>query len=57
MHAACHACNLPAAWPVFHADSGAALALLSAGYNIDTLLTKYQGVDWWIQRTWGCNLR
>ena len=39
------------------ADSGASLALLSAGYNLDTLLTKYQGVDWWNQRTWGCNAR
>ncbi|KAI7838423.1 hypothetical protein COHA_007795 [Chlorella ohadii] len=41
----------------YHSDAGAALALLSAGYNIDTLLTKYQGMDWWIQRNWGCNAR
>ncbi|PSC74038.1 hypothetical protein C2E20_2672 [Micractinium conductrix] len=41
----------------YHSDAGASLALLSAGYNIDTLLAKYQGVDWWNQRTWGCNAR
>ncbi|KAL4452719.1 hypothetical protein ABPG75_008381 [Micractinium tetrahymenae] len=41
----------------YYADSGASLALLSAGYNIDTLLSKYQGVDWWNQRTWDCNAR
>lgn len=41
----------------YHSDAGASLALLSAGLNIDTLLAKYQGVDWWNQRTWDCNAR
>ena len=45
---------LPALYP---ADSGAALALLQAGFNIDSLLSKYQGLDWWNQRTWDCNAR
>lgn len=38
-------------------DSGASLALLAAGFNIDCLLTKYEGLDWWNQRTWECNAR
>ncbi|KAI3432735.1 hypothetical protein D9Q98_004276 [Chlorella vulgaris] len=41
----------------YHSDSGASLGLLAAGYNIDSLLAKYQGMDWWNQRTWGCNDR
>lgn len=49
-------CVCPALAPC-PADAGAALALLGAGYNIDTLLTKLQGVDWWNQRTWDCNQR
>ncbi len=52
-----YADTLSSACRVLCADAGAALALLSAGYNIDTLLTKYQGMDWWIQRNWGCNSR
>ena len=39
------------------ADAGASLLLLSGGHNLDSLLAKYQGMDWWNQRTWGCNRR
>lgn len=50
----CH----PNAWDArYYADSGASLALLEGGHNIDSLLAKYQGVDWWNQRTWDCNAR
>ncbi len=41
----------------YYSDSGASLAVLKAGYNLDTLLTRYQGVDWWKQENWGCNER
>lgn len=41
----------------YYSDSGASLAMLRAGYNLDTLLTRYQGVDWWSQKTWNCNAR
>ncbi len=41
----------------YYGDSGASLLVLKAGHNLDTLLTRYQGVDWWSQNTWGCNER
>lgn len=44
------------AWDVrYYSDSGASLALMKAGFGIGTLMTKYQGVDWWNKATWGCN--
>ncbi len=30
----------------YHSESGASLALLNAKYNIDTLMLRYQGIDW-----------
>jgi hypothetical protein len=43
-------------WDVrYHSDSGASLAIMESGHAIDTLMTKYQGVDWWNKATWTCN--
>lgn len=39
----CHASMLDTIW---HSEIGASAALLEAGYNLDCLLAKYQGVDW-----------
>lgn len=41
----------------YRGDSGAALALLQAGYNLDTLMLRYQGIDWRHNKEWGCNAR
>ena len=38
-----------------HAEVGASSAILDAGYNLDSLLLRYQGVDWRDRATWGCN--
>jgi hypothetical protein len=34
---------------------GSSAAILSAGYNIDSLMLRYQGVDWRNRSNWGCN--
>jgi hypothetical protein len=41
----------------YYSDSGASLAVMAAGWSMDTLLTKYQGVDWWNRATWRCNAK
>ena len=41
---------------IWHSELGASAAVLAAGYNLDSLMLKYQGVDW--RRggdTWNCN--
>lgn len=41
----------------YYSDVGAGLAMLRAGYNLDSLLMRYQGVDWWALNNWDCNGR
>ena len=40
---------------VFHAEVGASRVLLDAGYTIDSLMLRYQGVEWRDKANWGCN--
>lgn len=40
---------------VYFGELGSSLAVLKAGKNIDSLIPKYQGVDWRTQANWGCN--
>ncbi|MEW5303409.1 MAG: hypothetical protein WDW36_006105 [Sanguina aurantia] len=42
---------------VYHAELGASLAILDAGFNLGSLMIRYQGVDWSDKRIWGCNAR
>jgi hypothetical protein len=42
---------------IYYSELGASNAMLKAGYNIDSLMTKYQGVDWRDKRNWECNRR
>eukprot|EP00892_Ulva_mutabilis_P012446 jgi/Ulvmu1/9574/UM054_0004.1 len=49
---ACHATPQHA---VLHSELGASAAILTAGYNIDSFMGRYQGVDWRDERMWGCN--
>ena len=41
---------------IWYSELGASAAVLAAGYNLDSLMLKYQGVDW-LQggETWKCN--
>lgn len=41
----------------YNSDLAASLAMLNAGYNIDSLLLRYQGVDWRNTVNWECNSR
>ncbi len=38
-----------------YAEIGSSAAILDAGYNIDALMLRYQGVDWRDKANWGCN--
>jgi hypothetical protein len=42
---------------IYYSELGSATAILRAGYNIDCLMAKYQGVDWRDRSNWECNLR
>lgn len=50
----CHASRAAAR---YHSAAGASLAVLGAGYSLDCLMWRYQGVDWRDQATWDCNGR
>ena len=36
---------------------GASRAILDAGYNMDSFMLRYRGVDWTNQVNWGCNAK
>lgn len=40
---------------IWYAEIGSSAAILDAGYNIDALMLRYQGVDWRDKANWGCN--
>ncbi|KAL3146682.1 hypothetical protein ABBQ32_000910 [Trebouxia sp. C0010 RCD-2024] len=40
---------------VYFGELGSSLAVLKADKNIDSLLAKYQNVDWRKKENWGCN--
>ncbi|KAG2498860.1 hypothetical protein HYH03_003052 [Edaphochlamys debaryana] len=42
---------------IYYSELGSSTAILHAGYNLDCLMTKYQGVDWRNKSNWGCNQR
>lgn len=42
---------------IFYSELGSSLAILNAGYNIDCLMLRYQGIDWRNKATWDCNER
>ena len=41
----------------YHSDAGAALTIFRSGWTIDSLMSRYQGVDWRSPATWQCNQR
>jgi translation initiation factor eIF-2B subunit epsilon len=42
---------------IYHSELGSSLAILNAGFNIDCLMMRYQGVDWRDTASWECNAR
>ncbi|KAI7836092.1 hypothetical protein COHA_010020 [Chlorella ohadii] len=42
---------------IWHGELGSSLALLNAGFNLDSFMMRYQGVDWLDQANWHCNKR
>jgi len=41
----------------YHSDAGASLTIFQAGWTIDSLMSRYQGVDWRSSSSWQCNQR
>lgn len=37
---------------IWHGELGSSLAILKAGYNLDSLMLRYQGVDWQDHANW-----
>lgn len=42
---------------IFYSELGSSKAILDAGFNIDCLMLRYQGVDWRDRANWNCNGR
>jgi hypothetical protein len=42
---------------IYYSELGSSLAILQAGHNIDSLMLRYQGIDWRSKASWGCNER
>ena len=42
---------------IFYSELGSSLAVLKGGYNLDSFMVRYQGVDWTDQASWECNGR
>ncbi len=42
---------------IFFSELGSSLAILKGGYNLDSFMVRYQGVDWTDQASWECNGR
>lgn len=40
---------------IWHGELGSSLAMLKAGYNLDSFMLRYQGIDWLDPANWGCN--
>ncbi len=41
----------------FYSQLGASRAILDAGFNLDSFMLRYRGIDWTQQRNWGCNAK
>lgn len=40
---------------IFYSELGSSLAMLRAGFNIESLMMRYRGVDWRNESNWNCN--
>ena len=48
-------CHADLRHAIYHAELGSARAIFQAGYTIDSLMLRYQGVNWRDTSTWNCN--
>ena len=42
---------------IFYSELGSSLSILRGGYNLDSFMARYQGVDWTEEANWECNSR
>lgn len=49
------ACHANMADAIYNAEVGASRIVLEQGYTIDSLMMKYQDVDWTNRTNWNCN--
>lgn len=42
---------------IYYSEIGSSWAVLKAGFSIDSLMLRYQGVDWTAPENWECNAR
>lgn len=42
---------------IFYGELGSSLAILKAGYNLESFMSRYRGVDWRQESNWECNSR
>lgn len=42
---------------IYYSELGSSKAILDAGYNIDSLMLRYQGIDWRDPSHWDCNAK
>lgn len=42
---------------IYFSELGSSLAILRGGFNLDSFMARYQGVDWTDQTNWECNGR
>eukprot|EP01026_Neomeris_dumetosa_P033245 TRINITY_DN2648_c1_g2_i2.p1 TRINITY_DN2648_c1_g2~~TRINITY_DN2648_c1_g2_i2.p1 ORF type:complete len:379 (-),score=31.30 TRINITY_DN2648_c1_g2_i2:28-1068(-) len=42
---------------IYHSELGASLAIMRAGYNVDSFMMRYQQVNWVDKVNWACNAR
>ena len=40
---------------IFYAETGASAAIMDRGYTLDSLMLRYQGINWRNQSNWDCN--
>ena len=42
---------------IYFSELGSSAVILEAGYNIASLMLRYQGIDWRQKENWNCNER
>ena len=42
---------------IYFSELGSSAVILEAGYNIASLMLRYQGIDWRDKENWACNER
>ncbi|KAK9861622.1 hypothetical protein WJX84_010796 [Apatococcus fuscideae] len=51
------ACHQDISNTIKYSEIGASSVIMNAGYSIDSLMRRYQGIDWRDEANWNCNAR